>query len=563
MRKLNDLPLWAKMIIAPALMLLAMLAMAWMAAGQSAEQRARLSQLDTVVFERLRGAMTVSEAVTSFRGELYHLMSVAANETDQKRRSDMSDALVGQMSGTEAQLKTLDAILDAGTRSRFAAIGQTFAGYKTAALQVADMTKTDAAYGAMMMGDADAQFQKLHQLLQDFVTSLQQERAAVAVQMVAAMDRARLGFLALLGGAIAISAAAVFLMSRLTARPVLTLTRSMAALADGDTAIDVPGRARRDEVGAMARAVQVFKETAITAAGHTAERERQRVEQQQRVERLGGLAATFDETASSALQTVSEAAGEMRTTAGAMAENAEETNRQAGAAAHASERTAANVQTVATSAEELSSTVAEIGRQVAESTRIAGKAVEETSRSAATVHKLAEAAQKIGAVVSLINAIANQTNLLALNATIEAARAGEAGKGFAVVASEVKSLASQTAKATEDITAQVANMQGATNETVSAIGAIGATIDEMNKIAASIAGAIEEQGAATREIARNVQEAAALTGEVSANIGGVTGAAAKTGSASHRVLDASSRLAERSEALRAEITRFLTALKAA
>ena len=366
MRKLNDLPLWAKMIIAPALMLLAMLAMAWMAAGQSAEQRARLSRLDTVVFERLRNAMTVSEAVTSFRGELYHLMSVAANESDQKRRSDMSDALAAQMSGVEAQLETLDAILDAGTRSRGAAIDQTFAGYKTAALQVADMTKTDAAYGAMMMGDADAQFQKLHQLLQDFVTALQQERAAVAVQMVAAMDRARLSFLALLGGAVAVSAAAVFLMSRLTARPVLTLTRSMAALADGDTAIDVPGRARRDEVGAMARAVQVFKETAIAAAGHTAERERQRVEQQQRVERVGSLAATFDETASSALQTVSEAAGEMRTTASAMAETAEETNRQAGAAVHASERTAANVQTVATAAEELSSTVAEIGRQVAE-----------------------------------------------------------------------------------------------------------------------------------------------------------------------------------------------------
>ncbi len=515
------------------------------------------------MFERLRHAMTVMDAVTSFHAGLYHLMSAAANETDQKHRAAMAEAMVPRMNQVEAEFKALDASLDASARSRFAEIDKTFADYKSGALQVAEMSKTDAAYGAMLMGDADAQFHKLHQLLQDFAGSLQQQRAAVAAGMLDGMDRARLGFLALLAGAVLASAAANFAMSRMTVRPVFALTRVMSALAGGHTAIEVPGRERRDEIGAMARAVQVFKETAIEAAALTAERERRQQEQQRRVEEVARLAGAFDSAASEALKTVSSAAAEMQSTAQAMTETAEETSRQAGAVAHASGQAAANVETVATAAEELSSTIDEIGRQVAQSTRIAGKAVDEAQRTNGVVKGLAEAAQKIGEVVSLINDIASQTNLLALNATIEAARAGEAGKGFAVVASEVKNLATQTAKATDDIARQVAAMQQATGDTVSAIESIGGTIDEVSKIAAAIASAIEQQGAAAREIARNVQEAAQRTGEVSTNIEGVTSAAGDTGTAAHRVLSAAKQLAEQSERLHGEVARFLAALKAA
>jgi methyl-accepting chemotaxis protein len=254
----NDLPLWAKMTIEPAIMLVAMLAMAWMTFGQFGARRAAIGQLDTVVFERLRHAMTVTDAVTSFHANLYHLMSVVANETDQKRRDDMAAALSRQMNEVDGLLKALDASLDAAARDLFAAIDKTFASYKSGALSVPDTAKSDASYGAMLMGDADTQFQKLRALLQEFAADLQRQRSDVARNMLASMDDARLAFVIVLGCAVLISAAASFGVSRMTTRPVLALTTMMGRLANGDTSVEVPGRERRDVIGAMAHAVQVF-----------------------------------------------------------------------------------------------------------------------------------------------------------------------------------------------------------------------------------------------------------------------------------------------------------------
>ncbi|MGB8274693.1 MAG: methyl-accepting chemotaxis protein [Alphaproteobacteria bacterium] len=254
---------------------------------------------------------------------------------------------------------------------------------------------------------------------------------------------------------------------------------------------------------------------------------------------------------------VASASTEVESTAESLAATAEETSRQSTAVAAAAEQATGNVQTVASAAEELSSSVAEIGRQVAQSAKIANKAVEEAIRTDNTVRGLADAAQKIGEVVNLINDIAGQTNLLALNATIEAARAGEAGKGFAVVASEVKSLATQTAKATEEIAGQIGSIQTATNDAVAAIEGISATIKQINEIATTIASAVEEQGSATQEIARNVQQAAAGTTEVSSNITGVTQAASQTGDAAGQMLSAARELAANANTLRGEIDQFL------
>ena len=274
------------------------------------------------------------------------------------------------------------------------------------------------------------------------------------------------------------------------------------------------------------------------------------------------LADNFEANVMGVVDTVASASTEMQSTAETMASTAEETNRQSTAVAAASEETSTNVQTVASACEELASSVAEIGRQVATSTKITQEAVEESERTNETVQSLTEGAQKIGEVVNLINDIAGQTKLLALNATIEAARAGDAGKGFAVVASEVKSLANQTAKATEEIASQIASIQGVTGDAAEAIGGIRKTFGEVSEIATTIAAAVEEQSTATEEISRNVQQAAAGTQEVSGNIAGVTQAASATGQSAQQVLESAGDLSKQSEALRSEVEKFLVEVRA-
>ncbi|MFC3226695.1 methyl-accepting chemotaxis protein [Marinibaculum pumilum] len=353
------------------------------------------------------------------------------------------------------------------------------------------------------------------------------------------------------------------LVGRGIARPIAAMTTAMQRLADGDKSVEVVGQERRDEVGAMANAVQVFKDNMIRNEEMAAEQERERAAREERARQIEALTGEFDRTVAAVLNAVGTATAEMQNTAASMSATAEETNRQAGAVAAAAEEASANVQTVASAAEELSSSIEEIGRQVTQSSMIAGQASEDAQRTNERVDGLKQSAQKIGEVVSLIQDIAEQTNLLALNATIEAARAGEAGKGFAVVASEVKNLATQTAKATEQIGRQIGGIQGETNEAVTAIQGIVGTIGEINEIATTIASAVEEQGAATQEISRNVQEAAQGTQEVSANIGGVTDAAAGTGAAAEQVKASASNLAAQSESLRQAVESFLQRVRAA
>ena len=272
-----------------------------------------------------------------------------------------------------------------------------------------------------------------------------------------------------------------------------------------------------------------------------------------------GFGASMDRVA----RELAAAASELGSDADAMAAAAEETSRQSTGVASASEQASMNVETVASAAEQLSGSISEISRQVARSSDSTRHAVEEANRANDQIRNLAEAAQRIGDVVKLINAIAAQTNLLALNATIEAARAGEAGRGFAVVASEVKSLASQTAKATEEISANIAEMQATTEQSVQAVQTISRTIGEINDVSTSIASAIEEQGAATKEIARNVQQASAGTAKVSSNAGGISQAADDTGRIASRVNTASGKIGGEVNTLRAEVEKFLTSLKAA
>jgi methyl-accepting chemotaxis protein len=364
------------------------------------------------------------------------------------------------------------------------------------------------------------------------------------------------------GGLIGLIVLLILVSTKMIGRPLALMTDAMAKIAAGDHSVEIPSIEKRDDIGAMARTVQVFKDNAIENDHLKAEQEKaeNRAAQERRQAQIK-IADDFEVSVKGVVDGVGTASTQMQSTAESMSATAEETNHQVAAVASASEQASANVQTVATAAEEMAASIGEIGRQVEQSAEIAKRAVAEAEKTNGTVQGLAQAAEKIGAVVELITGIAEQTNLLALNATIEAARAGDAGKGFAVVAGEVKSLASQTAKATEEIGQQIAGMQSASGEAVEAIGGIGKTIAEVNETAAAIAAAVEEQGTATQDIARNVQEAASGTQEVSSNITGVSQGAEETGKAANQVLESAGQLSQQSEALRGAVDKFLADIK--
>ncbi len=394
-------------------------------------------------------------------------------------------------------------------------------------------------------------------------------------------------------------------------RPLAGLTKAMGGLAEKDWSVAVPSTERRDEIGHMARAVEVFKNSgqenerlqaeAEEARQRDAERQREKAEadrlaveekrrleeqaraaeeanrrkaeqerrtlaeeaERRRKEQLRSMADAFESSVKAVVDTLTSSAAEMHGTARGLTGSAERTGAQAKAAAGACEQASANVQSAATATEELAASIQEISRQVAHSSGMAREASDQAGRTNATVQSLSEAAEKIGQVVGLINAIAGQTNLLALNATIEAARAGEAGKGFAVVASEVKSLAKQTAKATEEITRQIAGIQSTTGGAVKEIRAIAGTIAEINTIAAGVASAVEEQSAATKEISRNVHDASASSTELDRNIAGVNSAVEETGSAAVQMEQAAAALTRIADQLREEVDAFIHTVRAA
>jgi len=352
------------------------------------------------------------------------------------------------------------------------------------------------------------------------------------------------------------------LFARTLTKPISGMVNSMGSLAEGNLQVDIPAQERTDEIGAMSKAVQVFKDNAIRTKKleEEAEEQKKRAEEEKRA-MMHKMADDFEDSVGGVVQTVSSAATQMNSTAQSMSSIAEETNAQATTVAAASEQATANVQTVAAAAEELSNSISEISRQVAESSGVAKNAVDKATRSHDMIQGLVEAAQKIGEVVSLITDIADQTNLLALNATIEAARAGDAGKGFAVVASEVKNLANQTAKATEEIGQQIGSVQGATEESATTIEEVVEVIGKMDEIASAIAAAVEEQGAATQEIARNVEQAAIGTQDVSSNIQGVTQAASEAGAASSQVLETSKELSQNATNLKVQVDKFLDQIR--
>ncbi len=428
-----------------------------------------------------------------------------------------------------------------------------FAAWAAGALEV-------AGYGAAM----SKAFREVEPVIAEVGQSVEQLYTTAEASEAATRGSVATWMLIAFGTAVILVFGFSLLVGQSISKALASMVSAMTRLAGGDVRMAIPGLGRRDEIGEMAGAVEVFKNNMIEAERLRADqRDAEARQAEQRKADMRELANAFETAVGEIVDTVSSAATELEASADTLTKAAERSQTLATTVAAASEEASTNVQSVSSASEELTSSVNEISRQVQESSRVANEAVDQAQKTNGRVSELSKAASRIGDVVELINTIAGQTNLLALNATIEAARAGEAGRGFAVVASEVKALAEQTAKATGEISQQISGIQAATQDFVAAIKEIGATIGRMSEISSTIAAAVEEQGAATQEISRNIQHAATGTQEVSSNITDVQHGANETGSASAQVHSAAKSLSSESNRLKLEVGKFLNSVRAA
>jgi len=426
------------------------------------------------------------------------------------------------------------------------------------------LAKGDNATAAKSYADITAAYTAHRAVIDDIVKQTNDDNAAAEAEATSRVQLFTVVLWSISAFVFLIVGAGIAGVAKGVIQPIIRMTGVMQRLAGGELHGDIPSLGRKDEVGAMANAVQIFKENALRVQAMEGERTllTRKAEEDRRVA-MRQVADGFEKAVGNIIRTVSSAASDIEAAAGDLTKTAETTQELSTTVAAASEQSSSNVQSAAAASEEMASSVTEIGRQVQQSQQIAHAAVEQSERTNVRISELSQSANRIGEVVRMITAVAEQTNLLALNATIEAARAGEAGRGFAVVASEVKALSAQTAKATEEIAAQVTQMQSATETSVSAIKEIGNTIAQISEISTAIAASVEEQGAATQEIARNVQEAAHGATQVTGSIAQVNRGAGDTGSAAERVHRLAVSLLAESNHLNNEVDNFLHTIRAA
>jgi methyl-accepting chemotaxis protein len=579
-RLIQDLRIGTKLAITSALAILMMAGMLYLqvtGGGHVRETTSYAARQSTI-------AMSAAEAKASVRGMQMGIRDVllAHSEADlQKASSYFADRVAAALK-FQGEMAKLSKSVENGERIK--RLGVLVDDLRKGKDQIEAVRKQEIAIEAKKGADSSAELARLDaeiaRIRKDVTLPINIEIEAVANKIVefakshgeeartsADSESASVERTSLVAGiAVALLLIGTCVFSIFTiARPMRALSVSMEELAGGNFAVVLPGLGRKDELGDVAGAVEKFKVVSEQKARDEAEAKirQDKILAEQRKADMIKLADSFEAAVGEIVETVSSASTELEASATTLTSTAERSQELATTVAAASEEASTNVQSVASATEELTSSVTEISRQVQESARMASDAVGQARTTNERVSELSKAAARIGDVVELINTIAGQTNLLALNATIEAARAGEAGRGFAVVASEVKALAEQTAKATGEISQQISGIQGATNESVTAIKEISSTIEKLSEISSTIAAAVEEQGAATQEISRNVQQAAQGTQQVSSNITDVQRGATETGTASSQVLSAAQMLSGDSNRLKVEVSKFLDTVRAA
>lgn len=562
----KNLALSKKMFVTPVILLAGLAIVAFISYNAIDQQRAAIRNLNEVQIKALQDVSEAKDTLADAQLQLYALMTVAVNESDMMRIQKANEETAAVFQALEPALQRLEfsgvgnAQVNQARDVFVGAIGD----YVKAAISAADMASLDVAAASIMMNDTIGRHAELLQALNTLSDDIGAIRQNATQSSLAGANQALQLFLITVACVTVAGLLLNWIISRMISGPIVRIIRSMAELAGGRTDITIDRMDRKDEIGQMVEALGVFRGNMLEVERMQTERiERERLAEQEKRQVQEALAADFERRLMGIIANIGDSSRLMQSTAQSLSAVAEQTTNQASEVASSAEMASGSVQTAASAAEEMSASIFEITRQVGEAADISNQANFEAIRTNETVRGLADAGSKIGEVIELIRGIAEQTNLLALNATIEAARAGEAGRGFAVVASEVKNLATQTARATEEIGAQIASMQTVTGDAVNAISSIATTIARVKAISDTIAAAVSEQGSATREIAMSTQRAAQGTTEVGHTITGVAQAASQTGSAAADVLRVADELSQHSGNLQTQVDAFLNRIRAA
>ena len=557
-RRLADTRLAVKVLIAPLLLIGCMLILAGIFQFSTTRQGAALEDVHEAAVVTGRFVARVESTSTRLQSNAYRLLGWSSAGVEATKTQALEATIRAEAQHLSDEVKTFAAsVSDPGDQALLAPILPSLEAFVHAVNDVADMAAADPVTGLIMMTSAEVEYDKLQGLVQALVTANEAQTDTAYKRAHAVAKSSRLEYFAVFFACLVVGGGLALIAIRLISRPVVEVTAVMNGLAAGDLAVEIHAQERQDEIGAMARAVAIFRDGMRRAAALESEKADAVKAATALAQRRQTLTGEFNAVMEHMLEAVMQTVEHVHDSSDGLRQNAELTSRQSAAVANAASGAAANVDTVAAAAEQLGASVQEISRQISCTVEITTDAVNGAQAANDTMASLDESARRIGEVVTLISTIASQTNLLALNATIEAARAGDAGKGFAVVAGEVKSLATQTGKATDEITAQIASVQSATHNAVSRIRDVGETIDKVSGIVASIASAVEQQSAATQEIVRSVQQAAEGNSEVTRNIADVSRAAEETGEMAQTMFSAANDLRDEAERLRGEVSSFL------